>query len=131
MLTAYSGRDTLKRAREERPDIVLLDLVMPDLNGFEVAALLRQDPELASIPLVAVTAATPGEDEVAVEGAFLSLYRKGPFHPGELVQFLGFALEQASGRCVPSRCDPSASQAAGEDAAEQPLPGDARLAKRP
>jgi len=131
LLTAYSGRDALRRVREERPDIVLLDLVMPDLNGFEVAALLRQDPELASIPLVAVTAATPGEDEVAVEGAFLSLYRKGPFHPGELVQFLGFALEQASGRSVPSRRDPSASQAAGEEAAEQPLPGDARLAKRP
>ncbi|MHB0876932.1 MAG: ATP-binding response regulator [Anaerolineae bacterium] len=96
LVTAYSGRDALRRAHECRPDIILLDLVMPDLNGFEVASQLRQDAELAGIPLVAVTAATPGEDEVAVKGAFLSLYRKGPFHSGEMVHFLEAALDRAS-----------------------------------
>jgi len=99
--SAYNGRDALSRAREERPDVILLDLVMPDLDGFEVAQQLRQDPELASVPLVAVTAATPGEDEVSVKGAFLSLYRKGAFHPGELVQFLAAALERASAGAYP------------------------------
>ena len=99
--SAYNGRDALSRAREERPDVILLDLIMPDLDGFEVAQQLRQDPELASVPLVAVTAATPGEDEVSIKGAFLSLYRKGTFHPGELVQFLAAALERASAGAYP------------------------------
>jgi CheY-like chemotaxis protein len=70
--------------------------VMSDLSGFEVASQLRQDPELAKIPLVAVTAATPGEDEVATKGAFFSLHRKGTFHPGEIIQFLTAALARAS-----------------------------------
>ena len=50
VLTAIDGEDGLRQARAERPDLVLLDLVMPKLQGFEVLRMLKAEPETAAIP---------------------------------------------------------------------------------
>jgi signal transduction histidine kinase len=59
---AYSGRDALALARAHRPDLVLLDIGMPDLNGYEVARQLRADPSFAVTTLVALTGYGSDED---------------------------------------------------------------------
>ncbi|HBC71945.1 MAG TPA: hypothetical protein DEG23_02915 [Coxiellaceae bacterium] len=56
ILKAYGGNEALKLAREERPNLILLDVMMPDLDGFKVCETLRSDPSFASVPIVMVTA---------------------------------------------------------------------------
>ena len=67
VITARDGREAIEKAKSEQPDIVLLDVVMPILDGLTTCALLRQQPETAHIPIVMVT--TRGE-EANVETAF-------------------------------------------------------------
>jgi two-component system, OmpR family, alkaline phosphatase synthesis response regulator PhoP len=62
VLQAYDGQDALDQARAEQPDLILLDVRMPKLDGFQVASALKQDPGTASIPLIFFSAlASPGE----------------------------------------------------------------------
>jgi two-component system cell cycle response regulator len=64
VITALNGEDALKRAREESPDMVLLDVMMPGMDGFEVCRRLKADAVTAHIPVVMVTALTDSEDRV-------------------------------------------------------------------
>jgi DNA-binding response OmpR family regulator len=57
---AVTGTEALRKARRSPPDLVLLDLILPDLNGFYVCTALRQDAATASIPIIMMTA-VPGE----------------------------------------------------------------------
>jgi CheY-like chemotaxis protein len=52
---ARSGEETIRKAKEMRPDLVLLDLVMPDMNGYDVCAALRAEPVLRSVPIILLT----------------------------------------------------------------------------
>lgn len=66
VLRASDGESGLLMAVEERPDLILLDLGLPDLEGQTLAALIRDAPELAHVPLIAVTAWPPATaDEMA------------------------------------------------------------------
>ena len=49
---ARSGEEAIRKAKEMRPDLVLLDLVMPDMNGYDVCAALRTEPALRSVPII-------------------------------------------------------------------------------
>jgi two-component system cell cycle response regulator len=64
VLTATSGPEALEKVRTESPDIVLLDVMMPGMDGFEVCEIIKSDPELAHIPVVMVTALTDAADRV-------------------------------------------------------------------
>src|SRR5512144_157541 len=62
VLTAHDGEEALRLARNERPDLILLDVKMPGLDGFQVATALKKDPATAGIPLVFFSAlGAPGE----------------------------------------------------------------------
>ena len=61
ILTASNGREGLELARKERPDLILMDLYMPEMNGDEACKAIKSDPELKDIPLIMVTKA--GEDD--------------------------------------------------------------------
>ncbi|NPV08512.1 MAG: hybrid sensor histidine kinase/response regulator [Anaerolineae bacterium] len=95
---AYTGREALRKMARARPACVLLDLVLPEMNGFEVAAAMREDPGLGQVPVIAITAATPGEDNLATQGATLTLALPDRFRPGELAALLSAILELASER---------------------------------
>jgi len=56
VLRAYGGREAIELARRELPDVIVLDLLMPEVNGFEVVAALNERPETADIPVLVVTA---------------------------------------------------------------------------
>lgn len=64
VLTATSGQEALEKVRDESPDIVLLDVMMPGMDGFEVCQEIKSDPTYAHIPVVMVTALTDAADRV-------------------------------------------------------------------
>ena len=63
------GRDVLKLAQEHRPDLIIMDIQLPEISGLEVTKMLKADDELKSIPVIAVTAfAMKGDEEKIREG---------------------------------------------------------------
>ena len=69
LVTAKDGEEAVIKAEEERPDLILLDVIMPKMNGFEVCQQLRQKETTSAIPIIMVT--TRGEEE-NVETGFKS-----------------------------------------------------------
>jgi adenylate cyclase len=64
VVTAASGREALVQVETERPDLVLLDVVMPEMSGYEVCRAIRAQPATAMLPVIMVTALDPGEERV-------------------------------------------------------------------
>lgn len=82
--TAQSGSQALQMADAQPPDLILLDVMMPDMDGFEVCRRLRSVPRLAQIPVIMFTAKTLVEDKVAGFEAGADDYLTKPTHPQEL-----------------------------------------------
>ena len=93
VITAYDGKNGIDKAKTELPDLILLDVMMPDINGFEVCKILVNDEKTASIPIILVTAKTGAEDtkEGLDAGAFD--YIKKPFNKIELLARVRSALK--------------------------------------
>jgi diguanylate cyclase (GGDEF)-like protein len=91
VLEAVDGTAALERCRAERPDVVLLDIEMPGLNGYEVLARLKADPQLTNIPVVFLTSRTDTADIVAGLRGGAHDYLKKPFEPAELLARVGSA----------------------------------------
>lgn len=62
--SALSGEDGIAKAREEKPDLILMDIVMPGINGFQATRQLTKDPQTASIPVIIVTTKDQETDRV-------------------------------------------------------------------
>ncbi len=62
-----SGRQGLELMRKRKPDLLLLDLMMPDINGWDVYRAVKTDPELAGVPVVVITAKIPDRDRVIID----------------------------------------------------------------
>lgn len=85
VVAARSGRQGIAIARTARPDFILLDIQLPEMTGHDVARVLRQDPELAVVPVIAVTSyAMPGDREQAV-AAGCTGYIEKPINPETFV----------------------------------------------
>lgn len=85
VLTAYNGKSGIEKAQNELPDLILLDVMMPDINGFEVCKTLVNDSRTSDIPIILVTAKTDAEDikEGLESGAYD--YIKKPINKIELL----------------------------------------------
>jgi CheY-like chemotaxis protein len=79
---ADDGEESLELARRVRPDVVILDMMMPRRTGLEVLSALRQEEELADTPVIVLTA-QPATREQALEGGADVVMVK-PFEPGEI-----------------------------------------------
>jgi len=66
VIVAYEGKEGLKKAREENPDLILLDVIMPVKDGFTAAEQLRKDPELSKIPVIMLTAFSSKRQESSI-----------------------------------------------------------------
>ncbi|MFQ5485383.1 MAG: response regulator, partial [Desulfobacterales bacterium] len=64
VLCAEDGKSTLELTRQEKPDLILLDVDMPDMSGFEVCQILKDDTELSLIPVIFLTAADDNASRV-------------------------------------------------------------------
>jgi len=81
---ATNGRECLEMARKDPPHLIMVDLSMPQLDGWEVCRELKSDPRTAHIPCVAVTAHTDSERKKALQAGF-SAYVSKPFQTEELM----------------------------------------------
>lgn len=86
--TAGNGSDGLRRARESRFDLVLLDVVLPGMDGLTVCRLLKADPATASTPLYMLTAKTRRADLEAALAAGANGYIHKPFRGSELMELV-------------------------------------------
>ncbi len=85
VVTAASGPEALKQLEAERPDMVLLDVVMPEMSGYEVCRKIRQDPANEMLPVVMVTALDPGEERIKGLEAGADDFLTKPINQGELL----------------------------------------------
>ena len=90
VLKAYGGQEGLERLFSEGPDILILDLMMPDVSGFDVISRLRADPRLRDIPLIVCTAGEFDEKNIEelnneMQDHLLSIMKKGTFGRKELI----------------------------------------------
>ncbi len=81
---AKDGMTALKIAHERHPDLIILDVMMPGMDGYEVARSLRRHPETAMIPILMFTAKTQVEDKLTGYDAGVDIYLTKPVHPVEL-----------------------------------------------
>ena len=85
LLEAQTGEEGLKIAQTERPDLILMDIQLPGMDGYEVTRLIRADPMLRHIPIIAVTSyALSGDDQKAF-AAGCDGYVTKPFSPRQLL----------------------------------------------
>ena len=99
VLTALDGDIGLQKVREEKPDLILLDVIMPTQDGFHVCEEIKKDPQLADIPVVMLTsfAQKKGETNIPVS-AGLELEAEGyidkPVEPEELLRYIEKMLKK-------------------------------------
>lgn len=84
LLTAADGQTALDLAKSYQPTLILLDMMLPDLDGIEVCSRLRQNPLTANIPVIAVTAMARPEDRERILGAGCNEYVSKPYAVDEL-----------------------------------------------
>jgi len=81
VLRAYGGREAIEVARKELPDLIVLDLMMPEVNGFDVVEALNKQADTARIPVMVVTAKQiTAEDRIKLNGFVTTIVEKAEFH---------------------------------------------------
>lgn len=85
VISAQNGVEALAKASEERPDLILLDIILPDLNGLSVCRQLKESPQTSHIPVIAISARVESEDRIAGIAAGVDYYVNKPFTPAEVV----------------------------------------------
>jgi len=95
VLTANNGEKALDLSREEKPDLIILDLMLPKIDGWEVCKRLRQDPGISNIPVIMLTARAETEDKLKGFEAGADDYVTKPFSPRELVARVKRVLARA------------------------------------
>jgi pilus assembly protein CpaE len=84
VVAASSGMEALERVQIEHPDLIILDVMMPGMDGYEVSRNLRRNPKTATTPILMFTAKTTIEDKLAGYDAGVNLYLTKPIHPIDL-----------------------------------------------
>jgi two-component system, OmpR family, alkaline phosphatase synthesis response regulator PhoP len=88
VVTAYDGREALEKVKSESPDLVVLDVMMPYMDGFEVLKNLKGDPTTAEIPVIMLTAKAQDADVFRGWQSGVDCYLTKPFNPMELLTFV-------------------------------------------
>jgi DNA-binding response OmpR family regulator len=95
---ATNGAQALEMAQTASPDLIILDVMMPDMDGYQVTRRLRQDASTADIPILMFTAKSQVEDKVTGYEAGVDEYITKPIHPAELVARVKALLSRAKSR---------------------------------
>jgi two-component system alkaline phosphatase synthesis response regulator PhoP len=103
VLTAHDGNAAMLLIRQERPDLVVLDLMMPGRDGWDVTRIVRGDQALAATPLIMLTARVEDTDKILGLELGADDYITKPFNPREVVARVRAVLRRTTGGPVPSR----------------------------
>ncbi len=88
VVTAYDGKEALQKIASEHPDLVILDVMMPYMDGFEVLQTMRRNAGTRDIPVIMLTAKSADQDVFRGWQSGVDLYLTKPFNPNELVSFV-------------------------------------------
>ncbi len=101
VLTAYDGETALHTIRREKPDLVVLDLMLPDRDGWEITRIVRGDQTLAGLPIIMLTARVEDVDKIVGLEVGADDYITKPFNPREVVDRVKAVLRRAGGGPAP------------------------------
>jgi len=88
VVTAFDGTEALRKVEAEHPDLIVLDVMMPKMDGFEVLKRLQANPETRDIPVIMLTAKAQDADVFRGWSSGVSSYLTKPFNPLELLTFI-------------------------------------------
>ncbi|GAB4451378.1 MAG: hypothetical protein OHK0029_00430 [Armatimonadaceae bacterium] len=86
--TAVNGVDALKKMMLSRPTLLITDIMMPEMDGYELVSSVRKDEQLADVPVIMLTARTQDGDITEGYNSGTDLYLTKPFNPAELIRFV-------------------------------------------
>jgi two-component system alkaline phosphatase synthesis response regulator PhoP len=95
VLAAYDGESALRDIRQQQPDLVILDLMLPDRDGWEITRIIRSDQRLAGLPVVMLTARVDDVDKIVGLELGADDYITKPFNPREVVARVRAVLRRA------------------------------------
>jgi two-component system, OmpR family, alkaline phosphatase synthesis response regulator PhoP len=93
VIGAHDGQEALEKIRTEKPDLVVLDILMPEMDGWQVLQNMETDAEIAGIPVIMLTARVSDEDVLRGLEAGAVEYMTKPFYPQELVAAVKINLQ--------------------------------------
>ncbi|MBI3910477.1 MAG: response regulator [Armatimonadetes bacterium] len=93
VITAYDGREALQKVESEKPDLIVLDVMMPLMDGFEVLSTLKKNPDTKDIPVIMLTAKAQDADVFRGWASGVDCYLTKPFNPMELLTFVKRILD--------------------------------------
>lgn len=88
VVTAYDGKEALEKVASENPDLIVLDVMMPYMDGFEVLQNLKKNPDTREIPVIMLTAKAQDADVFRGWQSGVDCYLTKPFNPMELIAFV-------------------------------------------
>ena len=91
--TAGDGREGLKKAQQEKPDVILLDVIMPVMDGHEMLEVLRKQPDCSDISVIMLTARSQTQDIARANACGIDDYIVKPFDLSELLEKIETVLE--------------------------------------
>lgn len=97
VVTAVDGKEALKKVRAETPDLIVLDIMLPGIDGFEVCKILKRDPATSAIPIIMLTAKAEEVDRVVGLELGADDYITKPFSPREFVLRVKALLKRIKG----------------------------------
>lgn len=97
VMTANDGETALHTIRREKPDLVVLDLMLPDRDGWDITRLVRGDPDLAGLPIIMLTARVEDTDKIVGLELGADDYIAKPFNPREVVARVRAVLRRSTG----------------------------------
>ena len=96
VIVAMDGQDGLQKAQTEQPNLIILDLMLPKLNGYEVCTMLKQDTRYQKIPIMLFTAKAQERDEKLGMDCGANAYMRKPFRAQELLEQIRALLALAT-----------------------------------
>lgn len=97
VLEALNGQDGISLAHEEKPDLILLDIQLPGMDGYEIARIIRNSSDIGDIPIVAVTSYAMAGDREKILAAGATDYIEKPINPETFIDQIRIHFPQRSG----------------------------------
>jgi two-component system, OmpR family, alkaline phosphatase synthesis response regulator PhoP len=97
VFTASDGQEGYGMAKEQKPDLLILDLMLPKMDGFQVCRMLKSDEHFRNIPIIMLTAKSQKEDKDYAQKLGVDFFLTKPYEAKELLDKIAFLLKKGQG----------------------------------